>query len=122
MTAGSAPAVNVTATALHNDAAPASRHAAAATCDFLVGNATEALFEFLGTVAGENQVRMAVDERRRRPAAVERAAGDAATFGQPRGRAHPVDTAIANRDGAVLDDAVGTGAFRHRCEMHAFEQ
>ena len=40
MTAGSAPAVNVTATALHSDAAPASRHATAAACVFVAAAAS----------------------------------------------------------------------------------
>jgi hypothetical protein len=49
------------------------KDAAAGARDVLVACAFEALLEFAGTIAGEDEVRMAVDERRGDPATPERA-------------------------------------------------
>ena len=99
--------------------------AAAGSRDVLVARAFQAPLELTGTIAGEYEVRVAVDECRCYPAAAERAYVAGSIVREIRERADPPDDAVARRsgfrdDGAVLDDAVvGT---RHRRDIQVCQQ
>ena len=58
----------------------------------------QSLLKFRGAVAAEDQMRMAIDERRCEPAAVHRALFDRRMCGQLRLLAEPLDTAVVDRN------------------------
>ena len=87
--------------------------AAAPTRDLLVGRSLEAKLEFLGPVAREDDVRMAVDEARRHPApaGVDHLARERfGPIGQLGARTDVGDAPLRSRDRAVADGAIGLAA------------
>ena len=92
---------------------------AAGTSDVLIARALQALFEFVGAIAGVDQVRVAVDEARRQPAAFAVELRGGANGARQRGaRAQPGDPPVAYRKRAVAHRAVRRpGSHRRQCDV-----
>ena len=84
-------------------------NAAAVCANGLVGNAVEALLPLLRPAAAKNQMRMAIDQpRRKQPAAeVDTSAGWRIAFGH-----NGLNTAIAHQQHVVLQQAIRPGVSR----------
>jgi hypothetical protein len=94
------------------------RHdAATGARDVLVARATQALLEFFGAIAGEHEVRVAVDKRRRDPATTKRARVVHIDVGHISAWPQPPDRAALDDDNAVVDDAVVGSGHRGHVEV-----
>ena len=98
-------------------------NSAAGAGDFLVGAPLEAHLEFPGPVAAPDQVRVAVDERRRDQAASEVDPGRRAEGRRQVGpRSAPADHSVpANGDRAIRDHPVGGRARLQRRDVGVLE-
>lgn len=97
-------------------------NAAAGLGGFRIADTAETRLELGAAVAGEDQVRVAVDQARGEPAAADivvlggRAGEVSGQIGTP---ADPQDAAVGNGHGAVRDCAIGAGARSHRGDTTA---
>ncbi|HRD29689.1 MAG TPA: hypothetical protein PLO65_15415 [Caulobacter sp.] len=86
---------------------------AAGQGDLLVGRAVQPRLVLADAVAAEHQVRVAVDQARRDPAAVQPRHAGRLDLRQITPRADPQDPAVLHGDRRVLDRAIGRAAGRH---------
>ena len=96
--------------------------AAAAPGDLLVRDALKPEFEFGGAVAAEHQVRVAVDQTRRDPGAMELDDLARIVVGQGGHGAEPGDAAALNRQRTVPDRPIGLACRTHGGKVRADEQ
>ena len=82
----------------------------------LVTDTALTLFELGRAITAEHGMRMAVDERRRDPAAVQRPRFGGGRRGKIALRTKPRDGAVSDCKGGIFDNAVVRLAAAHCCE------